>query len=133
MAALIVSAFTTLSFLLAGNGMRAVDLHELLLLPLVCIAYGWPAVLVFLSLGVPTLYWLNRVGRLGLTSCVIAGAAFTALPWVALQIILRPERLRFLQMAPFFAVIGIGNGILTWLVVVRSHAAVTSGNADSAG
>ena len=97
-----VSAFTILSFILAGNGVRSLEIHEVLLLPLVCIVYGWPASILFLALGVPTLSWLNWSGRLSLPSRMFVGAVFTALPSVVLQITLRPERLRFLQMAPFF-------------------------------
>lgn len=126
---LVVSAFTVLSFILAGNGTAPVGLQEMLLLPLVCVAYGWPASLIFLLLGVPTLFWLRRTGRLKLAWCMAAGAILTALPSVILQMVLHAPRLRFLQMAPFFATVGIGNGMLTWLftraISLRSHKPTT--------
>lgn len=105
----------------AGESRLSDFLHDLLLLPAVSVIFAWPGYVIFLVLGVPTLYFLFRYKRADLVIFLLVGAFCTPLPFFVLALLPphRPGQVKNeLDAVPLFALLGLFNGFLTWLIVL---------------
>jgi hypothetical protein len=77
---------------------------SLVMLPAVAAIFAWPGFLVFLVLGIPTLYLLHRLRRTGFLLCALFGALYTPLSFIVLDITQLSPQHKVLQSAPTLAV-----------------------------
>ncbi|MGA8028287.1 MAG: hypothetical protein WB992_14180 [Bryobacteraceae bacterium] len=97
------------------------SLYVLFLESMGALSLAIPGYLVFLVLGIPTMYLLYRSNRLGFAWFMLFGALYTALPFPMLGLYAYSNRSEYVNVVRAFislyAPIGILGGILTRLIV----------------
>ena len=114
----VVSVLTPILYLLPLGIDRKTSLYEFLLLPLNGIVFAWPGCLMFLALGLPTIFVLHRLHRTGFGIFALFGMLYTTLGEAILYFAGGGRRPRELMVYLFiFGLIGLINGVITRLIV----------------
>ena len=82
LALLVVPPFTMLVYFLIGSVSHPLEPGELRSLVLACLIFALPGYIVFLGLGLPTIYVLFDLRKTGFGTFAFFGMVYTSLPWV---------------------------------------------------